>query len=172
MSRGDTAGRGPRATRRAPSRTSRSSAPLPKRLSPRAELTPPPPRTAFTARAAILALAVASVMVAVAVPFKIWLDQRGGINSLSAQIRTEQARVAHLEALHQRWSDPTYIEKQARRRLHYMTPGTKSYVVLGKKAHPKHPVSATSTTVAASGSWYSQLWQSMQVSGGISAPTK
>jgi cell division protein FtsB len=171
MSRGDTAGRGPRAARRAPSRTSRSSTPLPKRLSPRAEEPPPPQRTALTARAAILALALASVMVAVAVPFKVWLDQRGGISSLSAQIHAEQTRVAQLEAQHQRWSDPSYVEKQAKKRLHYVTPGTKSYVVLGKKPHAKHPVSPTAT-VAAGGPWYSQLWQSMQVAGGVATPTK
>ena len=172
MSRGDTAGRGPRAARRAPSRTSRSSTPLPKKLSPRAVPPEPPQRTALTARAAILALVIASVMVAVAVPFKIWVDQRGGINSLNAQIRNERARVAQLERQHQRWSDPTYIEKQARRRLHYMTPGAKSHVVYGKKAHARHSATGTTTTLAAGGPWYSQLWQSMQVAGGTAIPTK
>lgn len=171
MSRGDTAGRGPRATRRAPSRTNRSSKPLPKKLSPRVEEAPRE-RPAYTARAAILALAIASVMVAVAVPFKIWLDQRSGISSLNSQIHDEQARVSQLQRQHARWSDPSYIEKQARQRLHYMTPGTKSTAVFGKKPKAKHQVTTTATTVATGGPWYSTLWQSMEVAGGISAPSK
>jgi hypothetical protein len=155
-----------------PSRTSRSSTPLPKKLSPRAEEAAPPQRPAYTARAAILALAIASVMVAVAVPFKIWLDQRSGISSLNSQIHGEQQRVAQLQRQHARWSDPAYIQKQARKRLHYVTPGQKSQVTFSKKHHAKQPVTATSTQLAAGAPWYSQLWNSMQVAGGVSAPSK
>jgi hypothetical protein len=166
MSRGDTAGRGPRAARRVPSRSQRSSAPLPKRLSPREE-SKPAQRTTYTARAAVLALAVASVIVAVALPFKIWLGQRGDIGSLSAQIKAEQDRVAHLQALHQRWSDPSFVEQQAGKRLHYVMPGHKTYVVLGKGSHAKGS-SPKGSTPPANAPWYSQLWQSMQTAGGVS----
>ncbi len=165
MSRGDTAGRGPRAARRAPSRSKRSSTPLPKRLSPRSDAAPKQ-RTTFTGRAAILALALASVMVAVALPFKIWLGQRSGINSLNAQIRTEQQRLAQLQTQHKRWTDPGYVEQQAQQRLHYVLPGHKTYVVLGK---PSRKAGRTVHTAAAAGNgpWYSTLWQSMQSAGGI-----
>ena len=54
-------------------------------------------RTTLTARAAVLALALASVALAVALPFKIWLAQRGEISSLQAQTRQQQQ---HVEALH------------------------------------------------------------------------
>lgn len=166
MARGDTAGRGPRATRRAPSRSYRSSRPAPQRAPARDEQPSRHPRTTFTARAAILALALASVMVAVALPFKVWLGQRGSISSLHAQIHAEQQRLAQLQAEHQRWNDPSYVEQQARQRLHYVLPGRKTYVVLGRTPHKKGS-SSVSAAAASSAPWYSTLWQSMQAAGGI-----
>src|SRR6476619_363377 len=92
-------------------------------------------RTTLTARAAVLALALASVALAVALPFKIWLAQRGEISSLQAHTRAEQ-----------QWQDPAYVERQARVRLHYVMPGEKAYIVLGR---PKPKTTAKSSTPAA-----------------------
>jgi hypothetical protein len=50
--------------------------------------------------------------------------------------------------------------------LHYVLPGHKTYVVLGKPtrkaSHPGHVAA-----VSANGPWYSTLWKSMQAAGGI-----
>ena len=122
-------------------------------------------RTTLTARAAILALALASVALAVALPFKIWLAQRGEISSLQAQTHAQQQHVQALQRQQQRWQDPAYIEQQARLRLHYVMPGEKAYIVLGR-AKPK--TTAKSTTPAApvvTGPWYSRLWQTVQIAG-------
>jgi hypothetical protein len=168
MSRKAAAGRGPNAARKAPARDRRSSA-------PRARRAPAPPAraahsTALTGRAAILALALAFVIVAVALPFKIWLSQRGDLQSLNTQIQQAQDRVAALNAEDQKWHDPAYIEAQARKRLHYVMPGEKNRVVLGPK--PSHVQKDIATAIAhpaappvSSGPWYSQLWQSMQTAG-------
>jgi cell division protein FtsB len=118
----------------------------------------------LTARAAILVLAVASVMVAVALPLKIWLGQRGDIASLAAQTRQTEAKIGQLSAQHKRWQNPSYVEAQARDRLHYVLPGQKSYIVLGRGHGPKG-AAARSQAATTTGPWYSQFWQSVQTAG-------
>ena len=122
-------------------------------------------RSTLTARAAILAVAVASVALALALPFKVWVAQRGQIASLQSQTREQEQRVAKLKTDQQRWTDPAYIEQQARLRLHYAMPGEKTYVVLGKpKAHHKAKPAAPSEPTL-TGPWYSRLWQSVESAG-------
>jgi cell division protein FtsB len=122
-------------------------------------------RSTLTARAAILAVAVASVALALALPFKVWVAQRGQIASLQSQTRDQEQRVAALKRQQQRWQDPAYIEQQARLRLHYAMPGEKTYVVLGKpKKHHKAAATAQAGPTL-SGPWYSRLWQSVEAAG-------
>lgn len=122
-------------------------------------------RSTLTARAAILAVAVASVALALALPFKVWVAQRGQISSLQAQTREQEHRVAALKRAQQRWQDPAYVEQQARLRLHYAMPGEKTYVVLGKpkKHHAKAAAKPAGPTLT--GPWYSRLWQSVEAAG-------
>jgi cell division protein FtsB len=168
MTRKAAAGRAPKGSRKAPARDRRSSAPQPRRTQPRAVA--PARSTALTGRAAILALALAFVIVAIALPFKIWLSQRGDLASLNTEIERAQSRVAQLNAQDQRWNDPAYIEAQARKRLHYVMPGESNRIVLGPK--PSHVQKEIATAIAhpaappvSNGPWYSQLWQSMQTAG-------
>ena len=126
-------------------------------------------RSALTARAAILAVAVATVALALALPFKVWIAQRGEIASLQSQTREQEHRVAKLKQEQQRWTDPAYVEQQARLRLHYAMPGEKTYVVLGKpKAHHKTKP-ATPSEPALTGPWYSRLWQTVESAGEASS---
>jgi cell division protein FtsB len=168
MTRKAAAGRGPRGSRKAPDRDRRSSAPLPRRAPSKTAASAR--STALTGRAAILALALAFVIVAIALPFKIWLSQRGDLDSLNAQIARVQARVAQLNAQDQKWNDPAYVEAQARRRLHYVMPGESNRIVLGPRpSHVQKDIAAAIAHPAAppvsDGPWYSQLWQSMQTAG-------
>src|SRR5437764_2781540 len=72
----------------------RSRAPLPTRAVADETASSRRRRTTLTARAAILAVALASVALAIALPFKIWLAQRGEISSLQAHTRAQQLHVA------------------------------------------------------------------------------
>lgn len=123
-------------------------------------------RTTLTARAAVLAVALASVALALALPFKIWLGQRGEISALQAQTRAQENHVAALQHQQQQWQDPAYVEQQARERLHYVKPGEKAYIVLSKPK-PKAAASAKTpvTVPALQGPWYSRLWQTVQLAG-------
>lgn len=157
------AGRAPRTGRAAPSRERRSRAALPTRVVPAAQARAR--RATLTARAAILAVALASVALALALPFKIWVAQRGQIHALEAQTRAQHARVAQLQHQQQLWADPAYVEQQARERLHFVMPGETAYVVLGQPPPRAHtttkPVAAGSTR----GPWYSRLWQTVEAAG-------
>jgi cell division protein FtsB len=153
------------AGRKGASGVRRSRAPLPSRAPAVDTAASRRRRTALTARAAVLAVALASVALAVALPFKIWVGQRGEISSLQAQTRAQQQHVEQLGRQQQKWQDPAYVEQQARLRLHYVMPGEKAYIVLGRpKAQPAkkgQPPAAPAVT----GPWYSRLWQTVQLAG-------
>ena len=158
------AGRAPRGGRTTPSRARRSRAAPPNR---RPAVSPVHRRKAtLTARAAVLAVALASVALALALPFKVWVAQRGQISDLQAQTKAAQQRIAALRAEQQQWQDPAYVRRQARERLHYVMPGETAYVVLddrsAKHARAKHH---SQSATQLSGPWYSRLWQSVQAAG-------
>jgi cell division protein FtsB len=122
----------------------------------------------LTARAAILVLVVATVIVAVALPLKIWLGQRGDIAQLSEQAHRAQVRIGQLNAQDRRWHNPGYVEAQARARLHYVLPGQKTYVVLGRN-HAARAAAKRRHAAATTGPWYSQFWQSDKAAGATTA---
>src|SRR3954447_2052490 len=122
------AGRGPSGSRSTPSRVRRSRAAPPGRRP--APLRAQRRTSALTARAAVLAVALASVVLALALPFEVWVAQRGQISSLESQTRAAHQRIAQLQHEQQRWQDPAYIRQQARQRLHYVMPGETAYIVL------------------------------------------
>ncbi|HEX3823799.1 MAG TPA: hypothetical protein VHV79_04975 [Mycobacteriales bacterium] len=170
MSREDSAGRRPSAKRPTKSRApgGRSASPT-RRVATKSESAGR--GTTLTARAAILVLAVASVIVAVAVPFKIWLGQRSDISALRVQTQQTEQRLSKLNAQDKRWQQPSYIASQAHQRLHYVLPGHTSHVVLGRSDAAVKASVARQHATATAGPWYSQLWQSIQVAGNAS-PTK
>jgi cell division protein FtsB len=147
-----------------PATDRRSRAPRPRTAPPRPKPEASRRQSALTARAAVLVVALAAVALAVALPFKIWLSQRNDIESLSAQTQQAQHRITTLQAERERWSQPSYVEQQARQRLHYVMPGQKTYVVLGSKTSNKNR-SAAGTATTSTLPWYSQLWSSVEAAG-------
>jgi len=164
------AGRTPRthrsgAGRKGASPVRRSRAALPGRVPAVGAAAARRRRTTLTARAAVLAVALASVALAIALPFKVWLGQRGEISALQAQTRDQQRQVAALQHQQEQWQDPAYVERQARLRLHYVLPGEKAYIVLGTVKPRTVKAGQTPSTPAVTGAWYSRLWQTVQLAG-------
>jgi len=92
--------------------------------------------------------------------------QRGQISALEAQTRAQQQHVAALQHQQQQWQDPAYVEQQARVRLHYVKPGEKVYIVLGRPKPAATPAQhQTPTAPSVSGPWYSRLWQTVEIAG-------
>jgi cell division protein FtsB len=128
---------------------------------------PPPSRrkTAFTSRAAVLAVVVAALALALAAPLRQLLTQRAQIASLQSSIASSQKQIAALQKTHELWADPTYVAGQARERLHYVYPGQVPYVTLTPTPVPS--ASAAAAAALASQPWYGRLWNSVQGATGV-----
>ena len=135
---------------------------------------PPPPgakRTAITTRAAILGVVVMVLALALTVPLRQYLAQRGKVAQARARQEQAQARVDALEARKQRLQDPAYVEQLARERLHFVRPGEVPYILL---TPPPTPVPSRAVQggpgVAGTGPWSSRLWGTVDAAG--TAPTR
>lgn len=63
-------------------------------------------------------------------PVSIWFEQRARISELQQQVTADTEALAEIRANIERWSDPAYIEAQARQRLLYVYPGDISYLIV------------------------------------------
>ncbi|GAB3254711.1 FtsB family cell division protein [Nocardioides dilutus] len=146
--------------------------PLAPALAPEAEK----PRSRLTSRAAVLVLVVAVLMVSYASSMKAFLQQRAHINDLKAQIVQRETNIDALEAEKQRWSDPAYIEQQARARLGYVMPGEKTYLVLDEDGNALRPQSdlddPAEVLTATTTPWWSDAWESVELAGHPPKPAK
>lgn len=79
----------------------------------------------------MLGLIVAALLV-LAAPLKTLIEQRQTIAQLEASLDEAQDAVDDLNEQVARWSDPAYIQAQARERLYYVLPGDVSYLVVGQ----------------------------------------
>ncbi|MHB8341250.1 MAG: FtsB family cell division protein [Mycobacteriales bacterium] len=127
----------------------------------------------MTTRAAILGLALCAVLVMLAYPLQRYLSERGQLAALRASEAAQRARVLTLEHLQQLWQQPSYIEEQARLRLHYVLPGQANYLVAGPTT-PSTPAvrreGRASVTADPGAPWYARLWSSDVSAGSAPAP--
>jgi cell division protein FtsB len=78
----------------------------------------------------MLGLLILAVIV-LAPNLRIFIEQRQQIAALEQQVAETGQSVDDLNEDVARWSDPAYIEAQARERLFYVYPGDISYLVVG-----------------------------------------
>jgi len=103
----------------------------------------------------ILALIVLSLVV-LAPSLRTLVDQRQQIAELEQAVKDKEASVADLEGEVDRWSDPAYIEAQARSRIYYVYPGEYTYLVI-------NPDESESDTTTADGAPISDEIQTTKV---------
>lgn len=113
---------------------------------------------------------VASIFVMLAVTLipavRSTLNQRSEISELSEQLAQQRERVSALQQEQRRWSDPAYIEQQARERLKFVRVGERSYTVIDADVAPDGGVPNVVTSAGAfeaNSPWYTRMWQSMVV---------
>ena len=115
----------------------------------------------LTTRAAILLLVLAALALSLAFPLREYVAQRAEIGALNREIAARQHQVTSLQQQQTRWDNPSYVEMQARERLHYVFPGETGLVLLSpddvKQARDPEIQRAGKPEVA----WYSTLWQSV-----------
>lgn len=77
----------------------------------------------------IVLVAVMLAVLMLAPTVQQFVLQRQRIAELDAQVEAAQSRIDSLEIEQARWSDPAYIEAQARGRLLFIRPGDTLYMV-------------------------------------------
>ncbi len=137
----------------------RAPRPNPSPSSPPRPGRPPLRPTKLTGRAALLAVVMCAIALSLAYPVREYIGQRQQIDQLLNTQQSLSAQVKNLQTQQQRFSDPNYIEQQARDQLHMCLPTEKCYVIMGNNspapdATPKQTPTPTS--------WYSKLWGSVK----------
>ena len=115
----------------------------------------------LTSRAAILAVVVCAIVLSLAYPVREYIAQRRQIAELRAAERVQEQRIAALEARKQKLSDPNYVKRQARRRLHYCMPGETCYVVVSPEGRGGDAGSPAERADHGR-PWYVTLWKSVE----------
>ncbi|MFZ2173294.1 MAG: septum formation initiator family protein [Rhodococcus sp. (in: high G+C Gram-positive bacteria)] len=110
-----------------------------------------------TGRALVLVVVVLLLALTLAVPLRTYLTQRGEADRVAAEQLQLEKDLKELRILKERYSDPAYIEAQARGRLRWVKPGdTPIQVQLpGDNKEPEKPEEEDPETA---GPWYSDLW--------------
>jgi cell division protein FtsB len=131
--------------------------------SPRTSRTP---RRAVTGRALVLGTLVVLLLVLLASPLHRYFGSRSDVQHASQQLRSDQSELAKMNAQLRRWSDPGYIQRQARVRLQYAMPGDTVYIVTG----PGQPSDIRTSNQkakakAAAETWNKRLWETVQKAG-------
>jgi cell division protein FtsB len=122
-------------------------------------------RRAVTGRALVLGALVVVLLVLLASPLHRYFNSRSDVGHAAQQLHDDQKQLADLQAQQRRWSDPGYVQQQARSRLMYAMPGDTVYVVVNPGQ--KSDIEKTATTPASKdvATWNQKLWQSVQAAG-------
>jgi cell division protein FtsB len=123
---------------------------------------PRKPRRAVTGRAILLGTLVVLLLVLLAAPLNRYFASRSALNSQAQQLQTDRQQLTRLKQQIARWSDPGYIERQARTRLQYAMPGDTTYIVVDKGQ--RNEIARTSgppRTSSDATAWNAKLWESI-----------
>jgi cell division protein FtsL len=116
-------------------------------------------RPRFTSRAAVLVVVVCAIALSLAYPVREYIAQLHQISQLQAQQAQISAQLSQLKAERHRLSSPTYVEQQARSRLHMCLPSQTCYVIIGQ-SKPRHKATVAAASVVTP--WYERLWSSVR----------
>ncbi|MDA0634473.1 septum formation initiator family protein [Nonomuraea sp. MCN248] len=116
-------------------------------------------RPQLTGRAAILAVVVCAIAMSLAYPVRTYIAQRRDI----AELREERSRVEaerqRLLAESRQVSDPNWVKRTAKERLHYCGEGERCFVVMDQDPGEGQ---AAAARPAQQPPWYQTLWESVQ----------
>ncbi|MDJ0414935.1 FtsB family cell division protein [Rhodococcus opacus] len=113
-----------------------------------------------TGRALVLVMVVLLLALTLAVPLRNYLTQRGEADRVAAEQVQLEKDLQELRILEERYSDPAYIEAQARGRLRWVKPGDTPFQVQlpGDYKEPEKPEEKDAEMA---GPWYSDLWKTI-----------
>ncbi|WP_109509019.1 FtsB family cell division protein [Nocardioides speluncae] len=132
-----------------------------------------PPRPRLTGRAAILVLVVSVLTVSYASSLRAYLEQRQHIGELKSTIAERTDSINKLEKEKWRWSDPAYVQAQARERFGYVMPGEKAYQVVDEDGNPlgeSEQLTEPDRNDPEPKAWWEDAWGSVELAGNPPAP--
>lgn len=114
-------------------------------------------------------LLLAVLAVSYASSTRAYLDQRGRIIELKAEIADRSASIEELERERRRWRDDAFLAQQARERLGYVYPGETTYRVLDEDGEPLDPDAGLAEPApvvrVAPTPWWESAWRSVELAG-------
>jgi cell division protein FtsB len=117
----------------------------------------------LTGRATALGLVLGALLLAYAYPVRIYLNQQAQIAAMENNQAAQRRHIGQLTDDAANYSDRTFIQSEATRRLGMVMPGETLYHVSWPgSAVSTTPSGATASKVKDTGPWYGQLWSSMQ----------
>ncbi|WP_454051198.1 septum formation initiator family protein [Cellulomonas sp. Marseille-Q8402] len=125
----------------------------------------------FTVRALVMFVVLSIAFVLVFPTLRQYLDQQVQLEQLRAEVARAEQDNEDLQAELDRWSDPAYVEAQARERLAFVMPGERALRVADPEVVPEQPADDAATTPTPvepddpTRPWYAQIWDSVQVAG-------
>ncbi|WP_322752658.1 septum formation initiator family protein [Frankia sp. Cas3] len=125
-------------------------------------------RTALTTRMTLLVVVICVLILTLAYPLRLYLQQQSQLNGLAAQNADQHKRVEALKTAVAGYDDPEWTRDEARTRLHFTQPGETVYLASAAAAVPSSPV-PTPGAAAAEAPWFSRLWSDTVGAGAPSA---
>ncbi|MGI8677854.1 MAG: septum formation initiator family protein [Jatrophihabitans sp.] len=123
-------------------------------------------RPVLTGRALGLGALVVLLVVVLASPVHRYLASRSDVTSAARQLHEDRQQLAELTKQKALYSDPGFIQQQARKRLSFAMPGDTVFVVVDKGS--KTEIEKTrdkSTAGKVTGPWNDRLWNSVRAAG-------
>jgi cell division protein FtsB len=120
-------------------------------------------RPQLSGRTMMIAGMALFLVVILASPLQTYLTRRDAVSASQRQQQQLNAHVAQLQHENAQWSDPAYVERQARTRLQYIRPGDTLYTVLNPDGTPRTSASQSNSPsrTGHQPSWNSNLWTSV-----------
>jgi cell division protein FtsB len=113
----------------------------------------------------VLGVVVVLLLVLLSSPLNRYFGSRSDLADARAQLQHDRAKLSQLETQYRLWSDPGYIQQQARTRLQYAMPGDTVYVVVDKGQRSGIEKTTVQAEKDDAGSWNTRLWSTVQQAG-------
>ncbi|MGB6005815.1 MAG: septum formation initiator family protein [Ornithinimicrobium sp.] len=95
-----------------------------------------------------------------------YVDQRREITQLEQQIETQTEAIAALEGEVEQWSDPDFIERNARERLRFVRPGETAFAIIDDTGEvltePMPGMAQVTNEIHETRPWYGEVWESVK----------